>query len=206
MRLLIAVALLAWGATVAGEPVTMAVAGPSSGAVNGAVVILDPLDTRVTPRAPGMVAGTIDQIDKHFMPRIAVFQTGTAVSFPNSDRIRHQVYSFSPARPFNLKLYAGIPAAPVVFDHPGLVVLGCNIHDTMVGFVAIVNSPYFGRTDVNGRVTIEAPPGHYRLRIWHPDFAEPVAPRNVDIGNEAQTVVVAAELAPQPTTVSAWTD
>ncbi len=81
------------------------------------------------------------------MPRVTVVRTGTAVTFPNSDHIRHQVYSFSHAKIFTLKLYAGSPQHAVVFDQPGLVVLGCNIHDRMVAFVGVVDSPYFAKTD-----------------------------------------------------------
>ena len=86
-------------------------------------------------------------MNKHFVPRVSVVRTGTAITFPNSDHIRHQVYSFSPAKAFTLKLYAGSPKTPVMFDHPGLVVLGCNIHDNMVAFMGVVDSPYFAKTD-----------------------------------------------------------
>jgi plastocyanin len=132
------------------DPVTIAVTGAGGTPIEDAVVALDPLDALAPPSNTPAVA-VVDQIHKTFVPHIAVIRTGTAVSFPNSDRIRHQVYSFSPARSFNLKLYAGAAAPPVVFDHAGLVVLGCNIHDTMAAFVAVVDTPYFGRTDPKGR-------------------------------------------------------
>jgi plastocyanin len=109
----------------------------------------------------------IDQVNRRFVPRISVIQAGTAVVFPNSDNIRHSVYSFSPPKIFTLKLYAGVPASPVVFDKPGIVVLGCNIHDSMVAWVLVVDTPYFAHTDGSGAATLSnLPPGQYTLRAW----------------------------------------
>jgi plastocyanin len=115
-----------------------------------------------------------DQVDKEFVPRISVIQQGTSVEFPNSDNIRHQVYSFSPANTFQLKLYSGRPSAPVAFDKPGLVVLGCNIHDHMVAWVLVVDTPWFARSDAQGRVSLrDLPAGKYELLAWHPTAGEP---------------------------------
>jgi plastocyanin len=158
-------------------------AGPAA----DVVVALEPLDA---PVAPASASASIDQADKQFAPRISVVRTGTLITFPNSDRIRHEVYSFSPAKTFTLKLYAGKSAPPVLFDHAGLVVLGCNIHDRMVAFVAVVDSPYFGRTDAQGHVAIAVPPGHYRLRIWHPDLTRPIPAETLTLGAEPRTVSV----------------
>ena len=187
------------------DPVTIAVTGAGGTPIEDAVVVLDPLDALAPPSNTPAVA-VVDQIHKTFVPHIAVIRTGTAVSFPNSDRIRHQVYSFSPARTFNLKLYAGAAAPPVVFDHAGLVVLGCNIHDTMAAFVAVVDTPYFGRTDPKGRLRLEAPPGRYRLRVWHPQLAQPVAPRPVTIGPDVRTITIETERAQNLTAATPWTD
>jgi plastocyanin len=118
----------------------------------------------------------LDQVNKTFVPRISVIQTGTPVEFPNSDDIRHQVYSFSPAKVFTLKLYAGKPSQPVIFDKPGVVVLGCNIHDTMVAWVLVVDTPWFAKTDAQGHAVIkDLPPGSYELQAWHPGVTAPVA-------------------------------
>jgi plastocyanin len=140
--------------------------------------------------------GAIDQVDKQFVPRVSVLRTGTVVRFPNSDRIRHHVYSFSPAKTFNLKLYSGREAPPVVFDRPGLVVLGCNIHDQMIAFVAVVDSPWFGRTGPDGRATLAVPPGRYRLRVWHPDLAAPVATREFVVAGASQSLPLSLSVAP----------
>jgi hypothetical protein len=117
--------------------------------------------------------GTIDQVNREFVPPDTVVQAGTPVEFPNSDNIRHSVYSFSPAKVFTLKLYAGKPSNPVVFDKPGIVVLGCNIHDSMVAWVLVVDTPYFARTDSSGVATLTGlAPGEYQLRAWHWPMAE----------------------------------
>lgn len=113
----------------------------------------------------------VEQADKRFTQRVTVVPVGTAVSFPNRDKVRHHVYSFSAAKSFELKLYVGTPANPVVFDKPGIATLGCNIHDQMVAWVVAVETPYLGLTGANGRVRLpDVPPGHYRLRSWHPDL------------------------------------
>ena len=111
---------------------------------------------------------SIQQVDREFVPFVSVVQVGTTVDFPNRDPIAHHVYSFSPARPFEIKLYKGSPPHRVLFDKPGVVVLGCNIHDWMLAYVLVVPTPYFARTDAKGNARIELPAGSYELRAWHP--------------------------------------
>ncbi len=119
--------------------------------------------------APAPAPAVIDQVHKQFVPQVSVIQVGSAVSFPNNDQIRHSVYSFSEAKPFTLKLYAGKPPGPVVFDKPGVVVLGCNIHDQMAAWVVVVDTPYFGKTDANGDLSVQGvKPGTYELVAWYP--------------------------------------
>lgn len=110
----------------------------------------------------------VDQHEMRFVPSVLAVRTGTAVTFPNSDDIRHHVYSFSAPKRFELRLYQGTPSAPVVFDKPGLVVLGCNIHDWMVGYVYITDDPWFAVSDAQGKLTIDnLPAGDYRVTLWH---------------------------------------
>ena len=110
----------------------------------------------------------IEQKSRKFMPIMTVVQTGSEISFPNNDTVRHHVYSFSPAKPFELKLYSGTPGTPILFDKPGTVVIGCNIHDQMVAYIQVVDTPHFGKTDQAGKVTIsDLAPGKYRLKGWH---------------------------------------
>jgi plastocyanin len=115
--------------------------------------------------------GVIDQQDKQFVPYVTAVQVGTAVLFPNKDNIRHHVYSFSPAKKFELPLYAGIPAEPVVFDKAGFVTLGCNIHDWMIAYVAVLPTPYFQVTQKEGRATLkDLPTGQYSVEVWQPSL------------------------------------
>lgn len=121
--------------------------------------------------APAAVA-VMDQVDKQFSPAVLAVATGTAVSFPNRDDIRHQVYSFSSTKRFELRLYEGTPSAPVTFDQPGLVVLGCNIHDWMLGYVLVTDDPWFAVSDAQGRIQLDVPAGQYPATLWHPALAD----------------------------------
>ncbi len=169
--------------------------------VEDTIVIFDPLDG--TPPATQGTA-VIDQVDRTFVPKVSVLRTGTSVSFPNSDRIRHQVYSFSKPKIFSLKLYAGSPHVDVVFDKPGLVVLGCNIHDTMIAFVGVVDSPYFTKIPRSGAAAVNLPAGRYRLRVWHPALSSTAAPAPVVVGNEVLQIPLVIDIDPARDTVASW--
>ena len=143
----------------------------------------------------------VDQVDKQFVPYVKPVFVGTRVQFPNSDNIRHQVYSFSPAKRFELPLYGGTDAPPVVFDKPGVVVLGCNIHDWMVGYIYVSDTPFFAKTEGTGIATIDdMPPGEYSLRVWHPslEHGEETTTRQVALSADGPTSV-AWELGLKPT-------
>ncbi len=153
----------------AAASVEVQVLGQDGKALPESVVFLESREARAAARPlPGL---EIAQVDKQFVPRVSVVPVGSAVQFPNRDKVRHHVYSFSPAKTFDLKLYIGTPANPVVFDRSGIAVLGCNIHDKMVAWVVVVETPYFGRTDAQGRLRLDnVPPGSYQLRTWHADL------------------------------------
>jgi hypothetical protein len=125
---------------------------------------------------------------------VSVVTAGTAVSFPNRDTVRHHVYSFSPVKKFEIKLYVGTPTAPVVFDSPGIAVLGCNIHDTMAAWVVVVDTPHHGLTGADGQISLpNVPPGAYRLRAWHPGLppGAPALDQALQVpANGAQVVAV----------------
>ena len=112
----------------------------------------------------------MDQRDTRFVPHILVVQKGTAVEFPNSDVVAHHVYSFSKPNDFVLPLYKGDPHDPVAFRHDGIVTLGCNIHDHMLGYIVVVDTPAFGKTDESGQVVLDVPagPDAVQLTIWSP--------------------------------------
>jgi hypothetical protein len=116
---------------------------------------------------------------------------GTTVIFPNSDNIRHHVYSFSPAKKFELPLYSGLPAEPVVFDKVGFITLGCNIHDWMIAYVAVVPTPYFQVTRQDGRAVLkDLPAGRYTVQVWHPALkGQPEAlAQRVDVGGGTKSL------------------
>lgn len=138
--------------------------------VSDAVVVAVPSDGSLrVPARPR--EGVVDQVNKEFTPKVTAILVGTPVTFPNNDNVRHHVYSFSPAKRFELPLYAGVPAQAVVFDKPGVVVLGCNIHDWMVGYVYVSESPYFAKTDKDGKASLaDLPPRQYVVRVWHPQL------------------------------------
>ena len=124
----------------------------------------------------------IEQRDREFEPYLTIVQKDTAVEFPNRDKIKHHVYSFSPAKMFELKLYSGKPAAPVLFDKTGAVALGCNIHDWMEAHVLVVDTPWFGKTGDDGAVALrDLPAGQYRLRVWHPRQRAEVAAESIEL-------------------------
>lgn len=124
------------------------------------------------PASPG--EAIMDQVHSTFVPHVLVVPVGTQVNFPNSDHIHHDVYSFSPAKTFELPLYKGVPAHAVLFDKPGVVVLGCNIHDWMLGYIDVVTSPWYAMTDATGHASVKAvPAGNYTVTVWQPDLDAP---------------------------------
>ena len=167
--MLIRVALLALLANTAAAAATVdvQVRGPDGRPVPDAVVMVS------VARAP---AGPIKfpwpyvmkQQNISFQPHVLIVPVGATVAFPNLDRVRHHVYSFSKAKKFQLALYGQDETKTVVFDHAGVIALGCNIHDTMSGFVVAVDTPYAAKTDAAGHVSIaDVPPGAATLQVWH---------------------------------------
>jgi hypothetical protein len=154
--------------------------------VADAVLVAVPFDGNMRPPQRPR-DGSIDQVDKEFFPRVTVVPVGASVTFPNHDDVRHQVYSFSPAKRFELPLYAGVPAQPVVFDKPGVVVLGCNIHDWMVGYVYVSESPFFAKTGKDGKAVLaELPARAYVVRVWHPqlEMSEDATQKTIDVSRD----------------------
>jgi len=118
-------------------------------------------------------AMVMDQLNMMFTPQVLLVPTGTPVSFPNSDTVSHQVYSFSRTKPFQLPLYKGKSYPPVVFDKPGLVVLGCNIHDAMVGYIYVTDARWYGQTNAEGSLSLnDVAAGKVNVTIWSPVIAD----------------------------------
>lgn len=170
-------------------------------ALSGAVVTLEAQSPPLAPAAP--VGAVMDQIDLAFAPDVLVVPVRSTVRFPNSDAVSHQVYSFSPARNFQLPLYRGKPYPPVSFDKPGIVTLGCNIHDRMLAYIVVTDAPYFGRTDAQGSWTSAGiPAGRYKVRIWHPLLGEPAREQWMDVAREHEVVELRLTRALRPAPLS----
>jgi hypothetical protein len=134
---------------------------------------------------------------QQFDPFVLPVQVGTVVEFPNRDPFRHHVYSFSPAKPFELKLYGGNQTETVTFDKPGVVALGCNIHDNMLAYIDVVPTPYFVKTGEDGSGEIpDMPTGSYTIAVWHPDQTtkRPVGRNVVVKGNGTTEVNLTAQV------------
>jgi plastocyanin len=198
----LAAALLAASPAMATDLVVQVRAANGSGVPN-AVVTLYP-GGRPATIGGERPAYQIAQRDLQFSPFVLVVPVGAEVSFPNFDNVRHHVYSFSPVRRFELRLYARQQARSVRFERSGIVPLGCNIHDGMIAFIDVVDTGLAGRTDASGRVAFTGVPGGPLIaRVWHPYLR---APGNqlegrwsiALAGRQAQNVTVNLRPPPRP--------
>jgi plastocyanin len=161
--------------------------------VADAVVWLTPLDTEpvLAPPAEPLV---IEQQGLEFRPYVTPVVVGTRISFSNHDTVQHHVYSVSKPKHFEIPLYRGESKDAVLFDHPGLVTIGCNIHDWMIAYVLVLATPYYAKPAAAGTALISSlPPGHYRLEVWHPRLAAEVT---------RAVVVAEADTSPQMITMT----
>lgn len=191
-----------WGLLIGAHAgsVQVAVQSPTGQPLGQAVVFLESATAR--RQVKPLPALEMAQENKRFIPQVLVVPVGSEVAFPNRDTVRHHVYSFSAAKKFELKLYSGTPADPVRFEQPGVVALGCNIHDQMVGWIVVLDTPYYAQTATDtGRVQIDqVPAGNYRLRVWHPHLPvhTPVPDQPITVGatDTVAATVQLKELAP----------
>lgn len=114
--------------------------------------------------------GVIEQKDRQFDPYISVVQLGSDIQFPNRDNTAHHVYSFSKPLSFELPLYKKRTPAPIKVENPGLIALGCNIHDWMIAYLVVVDSPFYGQVEKSSVSLKDLPEGRYQLKLWHPDI------------------------------------
>jgi plastocyanin len=129
----------------------------------------------------------VEQLDREFVPYITVVQVGTTLTFPNRDPILHHVYSFSTPKTFEIKLYKGSSPGEFVFDKPGIVTLGCNIHDWMIGYILVVPTPWFAKTGADGAAQLrDLPPGAYDVRVWHPQQKVPAANQSLSVESNSR--------------------
>lgn len=199
MAVLLCVLLRAVPAAAAALAITVQL--PDGHPLVDAVVTVQPVRKKLPPPAP--IHSVMDQMNRMFMPEVVVVPVGSSVSFPNSDSVSHQIYSFSPAKRFQLPLYRGKPYPPVVFDQAGIVILGCNIHDWMIGYIDVTDAPFYGTTDAQGAWSAQLPAGRYQITVWHPRMREEtptlIRELSIDAGDRASlTLQLTKSLRPQP--------
>lgn len=115
----------------------------------------------------------MQQKDLQFQPHVLIVPVGSDVEFPNRDRVRHHVYSFSKGNRFELKLYGREEKRYVTFENTGIVAVGCNIHDDMIGYIRVVDTPFVHRTDENGQIVLsEGADIPSTAVLWHPDVSK----------------------------------
>lgn len=148
----------------AAVPVTVQLRGPGGQPLAAGAVAVE---VKGRTGRTSTAKAEMGQRNRQFTPQVLIVQTGTAVAFPNFDTVRHHVYSFSPIKVIDIKLYSGTPAEPIVFDKPGVAALGCNIHDRMSAHVVVVDTPTFARTDAQGQASFDLPPGEHVVKAWH---------------------------------------
>jgi plastocyanin len=138
--------------------------------LQGAVVTVHVIAASAPAAVP--LKAVMDQISLAFAPDLMVIPVGSTVNFTNSDKVSHEVYSFSSAHNFRLGLYRGNGQPPELFDRPGLVTLGCNIHDAMLAYILVTDAPYYGMTAADGSWTqADIVRGKYRIEVWSPRLA-----------------------------------
>ncbi|MBP9913879.1 MAG: hypothetical protein KBF26_10800 [Opitutaceae bacterium] len=180
LRVLLLLGLLTLSARASDGTLPVLVKSNQGELLPDAVVYLTALDHPPVPAAPA-AAAVIAQEDKEYDPYVTPILAGTRVSFPNRDNIQHHLYSLSKPKRFEKPLYASGAEESIVFDQPGIVTLGCNIHDWMVAYVVILNTPWFAKTGPDGTAALtEIPAGRYRLEVWHPRLGKP-APREITL-------------------------
>ncbi len=164
--------------------------------VADAVVSATPLDHPVPPPTLQAIA-EIEQKDQEFRPFVTAIQVGSTVKFPNHDTVQHHIYSLSKAKRFEIPLYQAGATESVVFDQPGLISLGCNIHDWMLAYIVVLPTPYFAKTDASGAGILPSLPlGRYRLEIWHPRAPAPVVQEITSAPDSVSSLEFAVALKP----------
>jgi plastocyanin len=195
--LLFFVAGIALAAPVGATALTVRVVDSSGRPVHDAVVTLYPAQGGRVPRPSGRYV--ISQQNLQFHPFLTIVPVGADVSFPNFDNTKHQVYSFSPAKTFELKLFAKDQSRTVHFDKAGVVALGCNIHDQMSAFIVVTDSAWTARTNGQGIAAFnDAPNASARLTVWHPYLRAPGGKMQQSLAAGQRTASFSVRLRPPP--------
>ena len=190
-------ASLCLAAPLGAAPLSVRVVDGSGRPVRDAVVSLYPAAGVRAPRPGGHYV--VSQKNIQFHPFLTIIPVGADVSFPNFDSTKHHVYSFSPAKRFELKLFARDQSRTVRFDKPGVIALGCNIHDQMSAFIVATDSVWTARTNAQGMaVFADAPGGSGRVTVWHPYLRAPGGAVQQALGPAQRSLAFAVRLRPPP--------
>jgi len=201
-KFIIALAFASAASPLAAAPLTVRVTDVSGKPVRDAVVTLYPAGSAARPGHSGG-RFTIAQQNLQFHPFLTIVPVGTDVSFPNLDPTKHHVYSFSPAKKFELKLFAKDQSRTVHFDRPGVVALGCNIHDQMSAFVVVTDSAWTARTNAQGIAAFtDAPNAPGRLKVWHPYLRAPGGELQQQVASTQRSATFQVRLRPPPPAMS----
>jgi plastocyanin len=171
--LLVVTLPLVLSAVAAATTFTAEVSDSDGHPVQNAVVTLVPAAKGVIPAPATLLSSekSIDQRSETFIPLVTIVPKGGRIVFANNDQTTHQVYSFSPVKQFEITLARGEKSPPMSFDNPGVAALGCNIHDHMIAYAFVADSPWTTLTGADGRAVIgDVPPGNYEAHLWHPKF------------------------------------
>jgi plastocyanin len=175
MRVLAFLCALMFATASAAADLSVTVRTNAGRPVADAVVTLYPANGEA-PLSAARFDWPMRMVQQHlqFSPFVLIVPAGATVAFPNLDKVRHHVYSFSPIHPFELKLYGRDETRTVRFDHPGVIALGCNIHDQMIAFLKVVDTPYAAKTGADGQAVLRnVPPGAAVMHVWHPYLKAP---------------------------------
>jgi plastocyanin len=189
--------LLLGSSPLAASPLTVRVLDGSGKPVADAVVTLRPDGVARPMRNEGSYA--VSQKDLQFHPFVRVVPVGATVSFPNLDPTKHHVYSFSPAKRFELKLFARDQSRSIRFDKAGIVALGCNIHDQMSAYIIVTDSAWTSKTDARGVAHFaDVPATAGALAVWHPYLRAPGGTISRRLAASERSANVSIRLRPPP--------
>src|SRR5689334_5187213 len=193
---LVLAAGIALTAPVSAAPLTVRVVDASGKPVRDAVVSLYPASGARAPRGGGHYV--VSQQNIQFHPFLTIVPVGADISFPNLDPTKHHVYSFSAAKRFELKLFAKDQSRTVHFDKPGVVALGCNIHDQMSAFIVVTDSAWTARTNAQGLASFDAPAGPVRFTVFHPYLRAPDNRVQQQLSANQRNINLTVRLRPPP--------
>lgn len=191
----LAVSVFVGGAAIAGSLAVLVTNDKGQPLEHAVVTLLPKFD--LTAPMPDIADSEMRQENTLFAPFVLPVRSGTRVSFPNFDEARHHVYSFSKAKRFELRLYGKDETNSIEFDQPGVVALGCNIHDNMLAYIYVTDAPIYAKTDEHGRVVFpELENGRYDVAAWHPGERRNGAPdpKEVDVSDTGAEETIAVRL------------